>query len=70
MLTLHRELQETQKLFVDTSKIRDEKREPPLMEEDWVVLCQALYKEIGMEEWRDLFGKLERGLEQHWCEES
>ena len=44
-MTLHQE-QGTHKLFVKTSKIRKEKRRSSLMEEDWVVFCQALFQSI------------------------
>ena len=41
-----------QNLFVETSRSPAEKWGPPLMEENWVVLCQALYQSIR-EEWND-----------------
>ena len=50
VLTLRPEDRGTQKLFVDTDQIPEEKR-PPLMDEDWVVLCQALFQSSGEEEW-------------------
>ena len=46
VLTLHPEERGSQKLFVDTSRIPKEKWGPPLMQEDWVALCQALYQSI------------------------
>ena len=44
MLSLRREEQGTQKLFVDTSKIPDDKWRFPLMEEE----CQASYQAAGV----------------------
>ena len=35
------------------------KWEPPLMDEDWVVLCQALYQLIGEEEWPKMHERFE-----------
>ena len=43
VLTLCPEETGAHRLFVDTPKISGEKWRPPLMEEDWIVLCQALY---------------------------
>ena len=42
----------------NTSKIPEEKWRPPLMEEDWVVLCQAMYQSIKEEEWIEMHEKL------------
>ena len=50
VLTLRPEERGTQKLFVNTKQIPRGIWGPPLMEEDWVVLCQALYQSIGEEE--------------------
>ena len=47
VLTLILEEQGTHKLFVDTST---EKWSPPVTEEDWIVLCQALCQSIKEEE--------------------
>ena len=38
------------------------------MEEDWVVLCQALHQAIGASEWRERVRKVECGLDAQWCE--
>ena len=48
---LKREELEKKKNFVNTEQIPRGKWGPPFMEEDWVVLCQALYHSIGEEEW-------------------
>ena len=42
------------KLFVDTSKSPGDKWEPPLLEEDRVVVCQAVHQALGMEEWKHM----------------
>ena len=42
VLTLRTEERGTQNMFVNKDKIPKEKWEPPLMDEDCVVLCQAL----------------------------
>ena len=36
----------------------DNKKNPSLMEEDWVMLCQALYRSIRDEEWHEILEKL------------
>ena len=51
---LRPEEQDSQTLFVDTRRIPTEKCGPPLMEEDWVVLCQALTRSIRAEEWTEM----------------
>ena len=58
VLTLRLDELGAQKLFVDTSKAPAGQWRPPLVEEDWVVPCQALYQAIGGWEWRDLHQKL------------
>ena len=58
VLIFRSEEQGTQKLFVGTSKILGAKRSHPLMEEDKVVPCLALYQSIGVVEWRDIHEKL------------
>ena len=45
-LTLLTEEQGSQKLVVDTSRIPKQKWRPHLMEEDWVVPCQAMCQSI------------------------
>ena len=50
ILTLCFKERGTQKLFVDTDKITPFKMGQPLMDEDWVVLCQALYQSVGEKE--------------------
>ena len=50
--------QGTQKRFVNTSKMQKEMWRPPLMKEDWVVLCQAPYQSIKEEEWIDMHEQL------------
>ena len=47
VLILRFEERGTQKLFVNTDLIPKGKLRTPLMEKDWVVLCQALYQSIG-----------------------
>ena len=47
----------TQKLFGNRRNHRG-KRSPPLMEEDWVVLCYTLYHSTEEEEWSDLHESL------------
>ena len=50
-MTLRPSKQGSQKLLVHTSKIPREKWIPLLMQEDWVVSCQALYPLTIWEEW-------------------
>ena len=65
VLTLRPEEQGTQQMFVDTSKISLPSHmvgrgRSPLLEEDWITWCQALYQLIGQMEWiemRDKFSK-------------
>ena len=59
VMTLRPEEQWTQKLFVNTLKIFGDNWGPPLMEEDWVVLCQALCHPIKEEEWKEMHKKLQ-----------
>ena len=44
VLTLRPQERGTQKFFVTTDKIPDGKWRPPLMDEDWVALCESLYQ--------------------------
>ena len=39
--------------------------EPPLLNEDWVVLCQALYQSIGEEEWTEVHGKVQEAYRKN-----
>ena len=43
---------------LNTSKIPIEQWGPPLIKEDWVVLCQAQNQSIKEEEWVEMHGKL------------
>ena len=45
-------------MFVNTEKIPEGKWRPPLMDEDWVVLCQALHLSIEEEEGVEMHEKL------------
>ena len=54
VITLRRKEQGTQKLFVDTPKTQAANWGSPVMEENWVGLCQALYTAIGVEGWRNV----------------
>ena len=56
--TLRPEEQGTKQLFVNRSKIPKEKWRRPLMEEDWVVLCQALNQSIKEKEWKEMHDEL------------
>ena len=47
VLTLRPEERGTHNLFVNTDEDSKRKLGPPLMDEDWLVLCQALYQSIG-----------------------
>ena len=57
VLTLHLDEQGTQPLFLDTNQ---KKWRPPLMEEEWVVLRQALYQSIREDEWNAMQESLKR----------
>ena len=46
------------------------KWKPPLMDEDWVVLCQALYQSLGEQEWIEMHTKLKRSVQNDWSKES
>ena len=56
--TLHPEEQGTKQLFVNRSKIPKEKWRPALMEENWVVLCQAVNQSIKEKEWKEMHDEL------------
>ena len=47
VMTLRPDEQGTAKLMVNTPKIPKGKWEPSLMEEDWALLCQALFVPVG-----------------------
>ena len=58
VLTLRPQERGTHELFVTTDKIPGGKWRPPLMDEDWVALCQSLYLKIGEEECIEMHEKL------------
>ena len=70
-MALRPEEEGTQTLFVNTSNIPKEKWRPPLMEENWVVLCQAPYPFVKLLEWIEMLEKLKdisktTGLKKSW----
>ena len=71
VLTLRLEVQGGQKLFVDASGIR-QKVWPPLVEEDWIVLCQAQCQQTEEEEWNEMREKeVKRDLQEKFrCNKS
>ena len=48
----------------DTSKIPATQLGDSLMNEDWVLLCQALYLAVSVGEWRDMHEKLKEVSKQ------
>ena len=50
VMTLRSEEQGTHKLFGNPSKVRKTHGGHPVLEEDWVMLCQALFQSIKQEE--------------------
>ena len=54
VLTLRPEERGTQHMFVSTDEFPKGKWKPPLMDEDWVVLCRALCQSIEEEEWIEM----------------
>ena len=69
VMTLRPEEQGTRKLFVNPSKIPKGKRRSHLMEEDWAVLCQALFQSIKEDVWIEMHEKLKRGHQKDWIKE-
>ena len=44
----------TSKALIDVNHIEPERWSPPLVDADWYVFCQALYKGIGGKEWEEM----------------
>ena len=45
-----------QKDFVDTTKMDNHRWRPPLVDEDWHALCQAVYVGVDQAEWLEFHG--------------
>ena len=55
-LTLKQMKWGTWKSHIDVDHIAEERWGPPLVDADWHAFCQALYKGIEGEDWRELYG--------------
>ena len=67
--SLRQEERGTQKMFVNTEKIPEEKLWTPLMDEDLVVLCQSLHQSIGEEELSEILEQSKaRRMQKDWSE--
>ena len=48
----------------------ERKKRPPLMEEDWIVLCQALYQSTSEEEWNELHEMSKEDSQNIWIKKA
>ena len=56
-LTLRRGEEGGLRTFIDTTTEGDSRWGPPLVDEDWHAICQAIFKDIEGEEWEGMYHK-------------
>ena len=62
-LTLRAHEEGALRSFIDTTNVGDKRWEPPLVDEDWHAICQAIYMGVEGAEWETMYCKICRAAQ-------